>query len=77
MSSQQSQTTSQTTEDYDDRKKCLEDLKMLVKSEHEQIFSILKKHKVEYSENSNGIFFDLTKLPDSAFIDIKKLINII
>ena len=54
-------------DDYDSRKQLLEDLKMLNKSEQEEIFRILKLNDGIYSENSNGIFFDVTKLNDSLF----------
>ena len=48
--------TTLTNEEYEQRKKVLADLKNLVKSEQEQIFLILKKHKLDFSENSNGVF---------------------
>lgn len=54
-------------DDYDRRKKFIEDLKKLVKSEQEEIFRILKRSKGEWSENSNGIFFDVMKIPMDAF----------
>lgn len=63
-----------TNEEYDQRKQCLEELKKLVRSEQEQIFLILKKHKVEYSENSNGIFFDMCRVPNEAFTEIQKFL---
>ena len=54
-------------DDYDSRKQLLEDLKMLNKSEQEEVFRILKLNDGIYSENSNGIFFDVTKLNYSLF----------
>ena len=54
-------------DDYDRRKKFIEDLKKLVKSEQEEIFRILKRSKAEWSENSNGIFFDVMKVPSDTF----------
>ena len=54
-------------DDYDSRKQLLEDLKMLNKSEQEEVFRILKLNDGIYSENSNGIFFDLTKLTNDLF----------
>ncbi len=61
--------------EYDDRKAVLEDIKKLVKSEQESLFTILRNEKIEYSENSNGIFFDLTKLSHSAFRACKEYIE--
>jgi hypothetical protein len=49
-------------QEYEERKLLLEELKRLVKSEQEAIFRLLKSEKAEYSENSNGIFFDVCKL---------------
>lgn len=62
-------------EDYLDRKKCLEELKSLVKSEQAQIFRILKKYKVEYTENSSGILFDLLKVSKEAYDDIRNFLS--
>jgi hypothetical protein len=45
----------------------LEEIKKLVRSEQEALFCILKNEKVEYSENSNGIFFDVSKLSKESF----------
>lgn len=64
-----------TNEDYEDRKRVLSDLKKLVKSEQEQIFLILKRYRVDYSENSNGVFFDLSRVPEEAFQEMKKFLS--
>ena len=61
-----------TADEYDERKSFLEDLKKLVKSEQESIFHILKADKSEYSENSNGIFFDISKLSAVTFLKMKE-----
>ena len=63
-----------TNEEYEDRKKVLQDLKTLVKSEQEQIFLILKRYRLEFSENSNGVFFDLMRVPKEPFEEIKKFL---
>jgi hypothetical protein len=60
---------------YDERKKIFENLKGLVNSEYEEIYRIIKKTKETYTENSNGIFFDLTTISDEAFLNIKEYIN--
>ena len=60
-----------TNEDYDNRKKMLEELKTLVKGEQEQIFVILKKYNVDYTENSNGVFFHVDKLTNIVYDEIK------
>lgn len=60
-----------TDAEYDSRKKFLEDLKSLSKMEMGKMFEILKRHKTEYSENSNGVFFDLMKLSKEAFEELQ------
>jgi hypothetical protein len=63
-----------TNEEYEERKRFLNELKKLVKPEQEQIFLILKRYKVDYSENSNGVFFDLNRVPKEPFDEIKKFL---
>lgn len=60
-----------TNEEYEERKRILGELKKLVRPEQEQIFLILKRHKVDYSENSNGVFFDLNRVPKEPFEEIQ------
>jgi hypothetical protein len=60
---------------FEQRKVLHENLKFLVKSEYEQIFRILKKYNQEYTENSNGIFFDINKISDDAFIEMHKFME--
>ena len=45
---------------YEERKHIFEQIKVLVQSEQEEIFRIIRKTKENYTENSNGIFFDLS-----------------
>ena len=54
-------------EDYELRKHFLENLKILNKSEKEELFRILTVTKSTFTENSNGIFFDVSKLSKDAF----------
>lgn len=63
-----------TNEEYEERKRVLSELKKLVRSEQEQIFVILKRYNLEYSENSNGIFFDLSRVPHEPFDEIQKFL---
>ena len=64
-----------SNEEYEQRKRVLAELKNLVKSEQEQVFLILKKHKLDYSENSNGVFFDLSRIPNEPFEEIQKFLE--
>lgn len=61
--------------DYEERKAIFETIKALVKPEQEEIFRIIRKLKVSYSENSNGVFFDLNSLSDEAFTQIREYIH--
>jgi hypothetical protein len=64
-----------TNDEYEERKICWEELKRLVKSEQEQIYRILKRHRVELSENSNGVFFDLSRCSSTAFQEIQSFLR--
>ena len=60
--------------DYEQRKHVLDDIKNqgLTKEEYEELFRIIKRNNIEYSENSNGIFFDLNTVSDNV---IEKIIE--
>jgi hypothetical protein len=60
---------------YDERKKIFEYFKILVKPEQEEIFRIIRKTRENYTENSNGIFFDLSTISDDTFNQIKEYLN--
>ncbi len=57
---------------YEDRKKVFDNVKVLVKPEQEEIFRIIRKTKENYTENSNGIFFDLSTVSEDTFNQIKE-----
>ena len=50
-------------------------IKILDKPEQEEIFRIIRKTKENYTENSNGIFFDLSTISNESFSLIKEYIN--
>lgn len=60
---------------YEERKHIFEQIKVLVQSEQEEIFRIIRKTKENYTENSNGIFFDLATISESAFVQINEYLN--
>lgn len=64
-----------TNEEYEERKLFLDELKKLVIVEQEEIFRILKKNNCDFSENSNGIFFDLSKLSTASFLQMKAFLS--
>jgi len=60
-----------TNEEYETRRRFLEDLKALSKTEHEHIFTIIKTDMSDYTENSNGVFFDISKLSSDTFAKLE------
>lgn len=62
-------------DDYDKRKELLDTIKVLTKTEQEEIFRILKRTNSYFTENSNGIFFDVSKLSDTAFEQMLQFIE--
>lgn len=60
---------------YDEKKRVFEDIKLLAKPEQEELFRIIRRMKENYTENSNGIFFDLTLLSDQTFDAIKEYLH--
>jgi hypothetical protein len=65
------------TKEYERRRLWLDSLKKLHTSEYIDIVKILKIEKVEYSENSNGLFFDVAKLPQHTFNVLEKYMDFV
>jgi hypothetical protein len=61
-----------TQEEYDQRKLFADEVKLLTTNEMEEVYRILKAQQAEYSENSNGVFFDVSKLPAETFSKLQK-----
>ena len=51
---------------YEKRRILFENIKILVKAEFEEVFRILKRNKENWTENSNGIFFDVVAINDQT-----------
>ena len=62
--------------EYEQRKQLLEDLKILDKSEYEEVYRLIHRDGVEYTENSNGVFFDLTLLSNETFSKLVKFLEL-
>jgi hypothetical protein len=60
---------------YDERKKVFDTIKILSKPEFEEIYRIIRKTRESYTENSNGIFFDLSTISDETFLYIKSYLD--
>ena len=57
------------------RKYIFAHIKSLVPSESEEVFRIIRKNKESYSENSNGIFFDLSSVVQETLSKIKEYLD--
>lgn len=64
-----------SSEEYARRKIFLENLKSLTKPEYVEIVRILKKNEVGFSENQNGIFFNVAHLPQVIFDELETFIQ--
>ena len=62
-------------DDYERRKELSKDIGALSRPELEELYRILRREGGEFSENSNGIFFDVLALPVNVFEAIWKFIN--
>jgi hypothetical protein len=60
--------------EYNRRKHFLENLKGLTRSEYAEIIRILQAHTVAFSENQNGIFFNVAALEQKVFDDLEKFL---
>ena len=50
-------------------------MKTLSRVEQEEIYRILKTSRAEFSENSNGVFFDVCKLPAETYEKIQQFLE--
>ncbi len=60
---------------YTERAQFAERLAQLSKSEYEEIFRILKRNNEQWSENSNGIFFDINGISEGTFEKLQFFMN--
>jgi hypothetical protein len=63
-------------DDYERRKCFLEELKHLTNDQYQEVFRIIKRNEVEFSENSNGIFFDIASLSSDIFKQLEQIIEL-
>ena len=57
-------------EEYDRRKQFVQEITSLTNPELIEIVRILKKHNFVYSENMNGVFFNVAAVPQEVFDDL-------
>ena len=63
------------SDDYESRRELLKDISNLSRSELEELYRILRREGGEFSENSNGIFFDIVALPVVVFNALQQFIS--
>jgi hypothetical protein len=57
------------------RKSLYERISSLTSTEHEEVFKIIKDHDINFSKNKNGIFFNLTSVPDEVVTKIDEFVK--
>lgn len=58
------------------QKKQLRDkINKLSQTEHEEIFKILKKNDISFTQNKNGVFFDISLLSDKIAIEVEEFVD--
>lgn len=57
------------------RKQLRDKISRLSFTEHEEIFKILEEHNINFTQNKNGTFFDISIIPEEAFIILDNFVN--
>jgi hypothetical protein len=63
--------------EYSRREQFLEALKTLGEPEYLEILRLLQKKNVHYSENANGVFFDVVALDQETFDSLEQFIEFV
>jgi hypothetical protein len=58
-----------------EKRQLMDKINNLGPTEHMEIYKILQSMKIGHSENNNGIFFNLTTLPEEVLQDIDDFVN--
>ena len=61
--------------EYERRKTFLDGLKGLTKAEYIEIVRILQRHDAQFSENDNGIFFNVANVSQEVFDALELFMN--
>lgn len=62
-------------DDYEQRKEFCKEMNTLSRPELEEVYRILRREGGEFSENSNGIFFNVESLPAHVFQALWKFLQ--
>jgi hypothetical protein len=69
-------TTQLTKPEYDARKQCMDEIKQLSTPEYHELFRIIKTGGVAFTENSNGVHFDLAQISPEIYSDIQQFLTL-
>ena len=61
----------------DKLKKIKKEIEGKTSEHHQKILEIIIKHEINFSENNNGVFLSLNKLPDNVIEEIEKYLKYI
>ena len=59
----------------DDKRKIVDNVKLLSKDAHMEIFYFLQKHTDLYTINANGVFYNLNNFDDKMLYGLEKMIK--
>jgi hypothetical protein len=65
------------TTEYSRREKFLNALRQLGEPEFLEILRLLQKKNIHYSENANGVFFDVVALDQETFNELEQFIEFV
>jgi hypothetical protein len=65
------------TTEYSRREKFLNALRQLGEPEFLEILRLLQKKNIHYSENANGVFFDVVALDQDTFNELEQFIEFV
>ncbi len=54
-----------------------EAIKSFTNSQYAELFKIVQKYSSQYTQNSNGVFFNLKDIPTDGLIEMKRYIDYI
>lgn len=57
------------------KRQLMDKINMLGCTEHHEIYQIIQGDGINYSENTNGVFFNLTTIPEPTFSKIETFVN--
>jgi len=63
--------------EYSRREKFLNALRQLGEPEFLEILRLLQKKNIHYSENANGVFFDVVALDQDTFNELEQFIEFV